>query len=122
MGNNGHGIQERLNRSRDSEGCCIQRKYGVQMLMRIEEIHKFSNGTLQQVEEALDLRIKEYLIRHAKAGEHTMYWTKKDFERNKQFLHAIRKLLKERRIFQSLESFISGRIREGDYRLLQRTI
>ena len=61
-------------------------KYNVQMLMRIEEIHKFRDGTLQQAEEALDLRIKEYLIRHARARELTVFWTKKDFQRNKEFI------------------------------------
>nr|GEY68969.1 histone deacetylase 14 [Tanacetum cinerariifolium] len=33
-------------------------KYGVQMMMRVNEIHKFSDGTLQQIDEALDYRIK----------------------------------------------------------------
>ncbi|GKA11725.1 hypothetical protein Tco_0691271 [Tanacetum coccineum] len=34
---------------------------------------------------------------------------------------AIQKRLKTRRIFRNLESFVGGRIREGDYRLLKRT-
>ncbi|GJZ25561.1 hypothetical protein Tco_0569814 [Tanacetum coccineum] len=29
-------------------------KYGMQMIMRFNEIHKFSDGTLQQIDEALD--------------------------------------------------------------------
>ncbi|GJW98828.1 hypothetical protein Tco_0180636 [Tanacetum coccineum] len=33
-------------------------KYGVQMIMRFNEIHKFSDGTLQQIDEALDYRVK----------------------------------------------------------------
>nr|GEY86241.1 hypothetical protein [Tanacetum cinerariifolium] len=37
-------------------------KYGVQMMMRVNEIHKFSDGTLQQIDEALDYRIKELRI------------------------------------------------------------
>ncbi|GJQ95801.1 hypothetical protein Tco_0006940 [Tanacetum coccineum] len=35
-------------------------KYGMQMLMRFNEIHKFSDGTLQQIDEALDYRVKEF--------------------------------------------------------------
>ncbi|GJY70683.1 hypothetical protein Tco_0474386 [Tanacetum coccineum] len=39
-------------------------KYGMQMLMRFNEIHKFSDGTLQQVDKALDyqkaLLVEEY--------------------------------------------------------------
>nr|GEZ72580.1 hypothetical protein [Tanacetum cinerariifolium] len=37
-------------------------KYGVQMMMRFNEIHKFSDGTLQQIVEALDYRVKEFRI------------------------------------------------------------
>ncbi|GJV74158.1 hypothetical protein Tco_1494153 [Tanacetum coccineum] len=37
-------------------------KYGVQMIMRLNEIHKFSDGTLQQIDEALDYRVKEFKV------------------------------------------------------------
>nr|GFD35529.1 hypothetical protein [Tanacetum cinerariifolium] len=37
-------------------------KYGVQMMMRFNEIHKFSDGTLRQIDEALDYRVKEFRI------------------------------------------------------------
>ncbi|GJW94840.1 hypothetical protein Tco_0174512 [Tanacetum coccineum] len=33
-------------------------RYGVQMILRFNEIHKFSDGTLQQIDEALDYRVK----------------------------------------------------------------
>ncbi|GKB81785.1 hypothetical protein Tco_0948680 [Tanacetum coccineum] len=80
-------------------------KYGVQMIMRFNEIHKFSDGTLHQIDEALDIR----------------FWTKKDIDKSKEFMFAIQKRLKTRRIFRNLESFVGGRIREGDYRPLKRT-
>nr|GEV98999.1 hypothetical protein [Tanacetum cinerariifolium] len=35
-------------------------KYEVQMIMRFNEIHKFSDGTLRQIDEALDCRVKEF--------------------------------------------------------------
>nr|GEY25825.1 zinc finger, CCHC-type, retrotransposon Gag domain protein [Tanacetum cinerariifolium] len=35
-------------------------KYGVQMIMRFNEIHKFSDDTLHQIDEALDYRVKEF--------------------------------------------------------------
>nr|GEZ61243.1 hypothetical protein [Tanacetum cinerariifolium] len=44
-------------------------KYGVQMMMRVNEIHKFSNGTLQQIDEALDYRVKEFRINRLNPGE-----------------------------------------------------
>ncbi|GJV29199.1 hypothetical protein Tco_1385647 [Tanacetum coccineum] len=37
-------------------------KYGVQMIMRFNEIHKFSDGNLQQIDEALDYRFKEIQV------------------------------------------------------------
>ncbi|GJU78056.1 hypothetical protein Tco_1275126 [Tanacetum coccineum] len=37
-------------------------KYGVQMIMRFNDIHKFSDDTLQQIDEALDYRVKEFKV------------------------------------------------------------
>ncbi|GJY43206.1 hypothetical protein Tco_0431419 [Tanacetum coccineum] len=96
-------------------------RYGVQMIMRFNEIHKFSDGTLQQIDEALDYRVKEFRINRTNPGMNARFWTKKDVDRSKDFMFAIQKRLKTRRIFRNLESFVGGRIREGDYRLLQRT-
>ncbi|GJZ96353.1 thiamine phosphate phosphatase-like protein [Tanacetum coccineum] len=51
----------------------------------------------------------------------TRFWTSKDVTRSKEFIHAIERRLKTRRIFRNLECFVSGRVRDIDYRLLQRT-
>nr|GEW76626.1 hypothetical protein [Tanacetum cinerariifolium] len=67
-------------------------KYGVQMIMQFNEIHKFSDGNLHQIDEPLDYQVKEF-----------------------------KKWLKTRRNFCNLESFVGGRVRDGDYRLLKRT-
>nr|GEU45823.1 hypothetical protein [Tanacetum cinerariifolium] len=40
----------------------FQDRYGVQMIMRFNEIYKFSDGTLQQIDEALDYRVNEFKI------------------------------------------------------------
>ncbi|GJS25504.1 hypothetical protein Tco_0454136 [Tanacetum coccineum] len=96
-------------------------KYRVQIIIRFNEIHKFSDGTLHQIDEALDYRVKEFRVNRRNPGLDTRFWTKKDVDRSKEFLFAIQKRLKTRRIFQNLESFVGGRIREGDYRLLKRT-
>ncbi|GJS28618.1 hypothetical protein Tco_0489238 [Tanacetum coccineum] len=95
-------------------------KYGVQMIMRFNEIHKFSDGTLHQIDEALNYRVKEFKVNRMNLGLNTWFWTRKDVERSKEFMFAIQRRLKRRRIFRNLESFIGGRVREGDYRLLQR--
>ncbi|GKB08132.1 hypothetical protein Tco_0836416 [Tanacetum coccineum] len=96
-------------------------KYGVQMIMRFNEIHKFSDDTLQQIDEALDYQVKEFKVNRMNLGLNTRFWTRKDVDRSKEFMFGIRKQLKTKRIFRNLESFVYGRIREGDYRLLQRT-
>ncbi|GJY31397.1 hypothetical protein Tco_0414892 [Tanacetum coccineum] len=50
-----------------------------------------------------------------------LFWTKNDVIKSKKFIFAIQKRLKLRRIFWNLERFVGGRIRDRDYRLLQRT-
>ncbi|GJW98654.1 hypothetical protein Tco_0180462 [Tanacetum coccineum] len=62
-------------------------------IMRFNEIYKFSDGTL----------------------------TQKDVTRSKEFITAIERRLKTRRIYQNLECFVGRRVRDIDYRLLQRT-
>nr|GEV45929.1 hypothetical protein [Tanacetum cinerariifolium] len=96
-------------------------KYEVQMMMRFNEIHKFSDGTLQQIDEALDYRVKEFRINRMNPGLNTRFWTRNDVDRCKAFMFAIQRRLRTRRIFRKLESFVGGRVREGDYRLLKRT-
>nr|GEX69096.1 hypothetical protein [Tanacetum cinerariifolium] len=84
-------------------------KYKVQMMMRFNEIHKFSNGTLQQIDEGLDYRVKEFRINMMNPGLNTRFWTRKDIDRCKAFLFAIQRRLRTRRIFRNLESFVGGR-------------
>nr|GEW46534.1 hypothetical protein [Tanacetum cinerariifolium] len=94
---------------------------GVQMLMRFNEIHKYSDDTLQQMDEALDYRVKEFQINRINPSLNTRFWTRWDVDRSRAFMFAIQKRLKTRRIFRNLESFVGGRVREGDYRVLKRT-
>ncbi|GJX47268.1 hypothetical protein Tco_0272458 [Tanacetum coccineum] len=86
-------------------------KYGMQMIMCFNEIHKFSDRTLQQIDEALDYRVKEFRVNKVNLGLNTRFWTTNDVIKSKQFMFAIQKRLKLRRIFQNLESFVGGRIR-----------
>nr|GEZ49348.1 hypothetical protein [Tanacetum cinerariifolium] len=99
----------------------FQDRYEVQMIMCFNEIHKFSDGTLQQIDEALDYRVKEFKINRMNPGFNTRFWTRKDVDRSNEFMFAIQKWLKTRRIFCNLESFVGGRVRDGDYRILKRT-
>ncbi|GJR37890.1 hypothetical protein Tco_1213574 [Tanacetum coccineum] len=70
---------------------------------------------------ALDYRVKEYKVNWLNPTMNTRFWTDKDVERSKEFIHVIERRLKTRRIFWNLECFVGGRVRDIDYRLLQRT-
>ncbi|GJV19576.1 hypothetical protein Tco_1368596 [Tanacetum coccineum] len=85
------------------------------------EIYKFSDGILTNNIEAVDYRVKEYKVNRLNPGMNTWFWTDKDVERSKEFTHAIEHRLKTGRIFQNLECFVGARVRNIDYRLLQRT-
>nr|GEW92736.1 hypothetical protein [Tanacetum cinerariifolium] len=75
----------------------------------------------RQIDDALDYRVKEFRINRINPSLNTRFWTRKDVDRSKAFMFAIQKRLKTMRIFRNLESFIGGRVRDGDYRLLKRT-
>nr|GEW34420.1 hypothetical protein [Tanacetum cinerariifolium] len=114
-------LNEHVIAKRDFKAVMFRDKYGVKMMMRFNEIHKFSDGTMQQINKALDYRVKEFRINRMNPGLNTRFWSRKDVDRSKAFMFSIQKRLKKRRIFRNLESFVGGRVREGDYRLLKRT-
>ncbi|GJY80590.1 hypothetical protein Tco_0493341, partial [Tanacetum coccineum] len=90
-------------------------------LMRLNEIHKFSDGTLTRVMKKLDHMVKDFHLFEYNKGMETRKWSEDDKRRSKDFITAIEKRLQIRRIFRSLESFVGGRIRDIDYRLINRT-
>ncbi|GJR28055.1 hypothetical protein Tco_1104287 [Tanacetum coccineum] len=90
-------------------------------IMRFNKIYKFSDGTLTRILEKLDYRVKEFKIKRLNPGMNTRFWTKKDVTRSKEFITAIERRLKTRRIYRNLECFVGGRVRDIDYMLLQRT-
>ncbi|GJY45211.1 hypothetical protein Tco_0433424 [Tanacetum coccineum] len=90
-------------------------------LMRLNELHKFSDGTLTRVMEKLDHMVKDFHLFEYNKGMETRKWSEDDKRRSKDFITAIEKRLQIRRIFRSLESFVGGRIRDIDYRLINRT-
>ncbi|GKA70745.1 hypothetical protein Tco_0776884 [Tanacetum coccineum] len=83
--------------------------------------HDYTIIDSPRVVEALDYRVKEYKVNQLNPGINTRFWTEKDVERSKEFLHAIEQILKTRRILRNLEYFVGGQVRDIDYRLLQRT-
>nr|GEV20593.1 retrovirus-related Pol polyprotein from transposon TNT 1-94 [Tanacetum cinerariifolium] len=67
------------------------------------------DGTLHQINEALDYRVKEFKVNRMNLGLNIRFWTRKNMDRSKDFMFAIQKWLKTRRIFRNLESFVGGR-------------
>nr|GFA04101.1 hypothetical protein [Tanacetum cinerariifolium] len=99
-------------------GFIYQNKDKKNRLMRIDELYKFSDGTLNDVRNTLDDRLKGIRIQYLS----TTIWRKGDKDRAAAMIQAIDKMFKTRRIMRSLERFIGGRPYEGDFRMLQRTI
>nr|GEV36073.1 hypothetical protein [Tanacetum cinerariifolium] len=87
-------------------------------LMRIDKLHKFSDGTLNDVRNALDDRLKGIRMQYFPSTIRK----KGDKDKAAAMIQAIEKILKTRRIMRSLEKFVGGRLYKGDFRMLQRTI
>nr|GFC45991.1 hypothetical protein [Tanacetum cinerariifolium]GFC46022.1 hypothetical protein [Tanacetum cinerariifolium]GFC68194.1 hypothetical protein [Tanacetum cinerariifolium] len=99
-------------------GFIYQKKDKKNRLMRIDELHKFSDGTLNDVRNALDDRLKGIWMQYLP----NTIWRRGDKNRAAAMIQAIDKMLKTRRIMRSLEKFVGGRLYKGDFRMLQRTI
>ncbi|GJV20267.1 putative reverse transcriptase domain-containing protein [Tanacetum coccineum] len=89
----------------DPRGFIYENKDKKNRLMRIDELHKFSDGTLDDVRTALNDRLKgirmEYLPQ--------TFWSQRDKANARAMIQAIDKRLKTRRIMRSLERFVGGR-------------
>nr|GEX45386.1 hypothetical protein [Tanacetum cinerariifolium] len=88
------------------------------ILMWIDKLPKFSDGTLTDVRTALDDRLKGIRMQYLPQT----IWRQSDKDSAVAMIQAIDKRLKTRRVMRSLEGFIGGRLYEGDFRMLQRTI
>nr|GFA04024.1 hypothetical protein [Tanacetum cinerariifolium] len=100
------------------EGFIYQNKDKKNRLMQIDELYKLSDRTLIDVRTALDDCLKGIRMRYLPQT----IWRKSDKDRAAAMIQAIDKRLKTRRIMRSLERFVGGRLYEGDFRMLQRTI
>ncbi|GJT65948.1 hypothetical protein Tco_1017428 [Tanacetum coccineum] len=67
-------------------------------LMRLNELHKFSDGTLTRVMEKLDHMVKDFHLYEYNKGMETRKWSEDDKRRSKDFITAIEKRLQIRRI------------------------
>nr|GEY74124.1 reverse transcriptase domain-containing protein [Tanacetum cinerariifolium] len=77
-------------------------------MMRETAVHKFSDGTLTRIVEKLDVMVKDYVLFKFNLGEEHRILSEDDKRRSQEFIKLIVRKLKIRRIFKSLESFVSG--------------
>ncbi|GKD99220.1 hypothetical protein Tco_1387204 [Tanacetum coccineum] len=87
-------------------------------LMRADELYKFSDGTLNDVQSALHdiaagIRMEYMPMRK---------WSNLDKKRARVMVQDINKQLYQRRLMRNLEKFVGGKEYENDLRLLERTI
>ncbi|GJX48181.1 retrovirus-related pol polyprotein from transposon TNT 1-94 [Tanacetum coccineum] len=68
-------------------------------LMRLNELHKFSDGTLTRVMEKLDHMVKDFHMFEYNKGMKTRKWSEDDKRRSKDFITVNEKRLQIRRIF-----------------------
>nr|GEX33994.1 hypothetical protein [Tanacetum cinerariifolium] len=85
------------------KGFIYQNKDKQNRLMRIDELQKFSNVTLNDVQTALDDRLKGIRMQYLPQT----IWRRSDKDRAAKMIQAINKKLKTRRIMRSLEKFDS---------------
>ncbi|GJR30607.1 hypothetical protein Tco_1106839 [Tanacetum coccineum] len=90
----------------------------INRLMRADELHKFSDGTLDDVRSALhDIALgirMEYLPMRK--------WSNLDKKRAQVIVQDVDKQLYQRRLMWNLEKLVGGTEYENDLRLLERTI
>ncbi|GJZ49389.1 hypothetical protein Tco_0603579 [Tanacetum coccineum] len=102
----------------DPQGVTYKDQNNRNRLMRVDELHKFSNGTLNDVRTALHdiasgIRM-EYLPKRK--------WSGLDKQMARVMIQDIDKQLFQRRLIRNLEKFVGGREYENDLRLLEHTI
>nr|GEW84533.1 retrovirus-related Pol polyprotein from transposon TNT 1-94 [Tanacetum cinerariifolium] len=95
-------------------GFIYQNKDKQNRLMRIDELHKFSDGMLTDVHTTLDDRLKGIQMQYLPQT----IWRRSDKDRAVAMIQAINKRLKTRRVMRSLERFVRGRLYERDFRML----
>nr|GEV14500.1 hypothetical protein [Tanacetum cinerariifolium] len=83
-------------------------------IIKFNEIYKFRDGTLTNIMEALDYKVKEYKVNRLNSSMNTRIWIDKDVSMSKEFIYASERRLKTRRIFRKLECFVGGRVRDID--------
>ncbi|GJY78524.1 hypothetical protein Tco_0484325 [Tanacetum coccineum] len=102
----------------DIQGIIYQDDMNINRLIRTDELHKFSDNTLNHVRTSLNDIATGIQMEYFPKRK----WSKQDKQRAQVMIKAIDKKLKDKRLMRSLEKFVGRRPYRGDLRLLQRTI
>nr|GEW83945.1 reverse transcriptase domain-containing protein [Tanacetum cinerariifolium] len=78
-------------------------------MMMKSKVQKFSDGTLKRILEKLDHMVKDFVLFKFNPGMENRIWSEDDKRGSREFIKVIERRFKIRRIFMSLESFVSGR-------------
>ncbi|GJQ89345.1 hypothetical protein Tco_0000484 [Tanacetum coccineum] len=63
-------------------------------MMRINEVHKFSDGTLTRIKEKLDFMVKDFKLFKFNKGMENRKWTEDDKRRSEDFIEVIERNIK----------------------------
>nr|GEX63177.1 hypothetical protein [Tanacetum cinerariifolium] len=77
-------------------------------LIRADELHKFSDGTLNKVYSKLKVILRNDGLGYHNKGMEKHKWTDKDRERTQKFNEKIEKMLKERKSFHGVSECCKG--------------
>ncbi|GJT95870.1 hypothetical protein Tco_1091388 [Tanacetum coccineum] len=102
----------------DPHGIIYVDQYKKKRLMRADELHKFSDGTLNDVRSALHDIIARIRMEYLPMRK----WSNLDKKRARVMVQDMDKQLYRRRLMRNLEKFVGGREYGNDLRLLKRTI
>ncbi|GJS71054.1 hypothetical protein Tco_0703895 [Tanacetum coccineum] len=89
----------------DPQGFIYVNTLGRNRLIRLDELHKFSDGTLTRLRTSLDDITKNIQMEYLPQRR----WSTLEKKRANIMIKAIDKQLKERRMMRSLEKFVGGR-------------
>nr|GEW10345.1 hypothetical protein [Tanacetum cinerariifolium] len=93
----------------EPKGVVYQNKSNKKILMRADELYKFSDETLKLVRDNLDLMLHNFVLGYNNQGMSNRAWSVKDHKRTTSMLKKIDKTLLEKQIMRSLKSFVGGR-------------
>ncbi|GKD09284.1 hypothetical protein Tco_1188969 [Tanacetum coccineum] len=102
----------------DPHGIIYVDQFKRKRLMRADELHKFSDDTLNDVRTALHDIVAGIRMEYLPMRK----WSNLDKKRARVMVQDIDKQLYQRRLMRNLEKFVGGREYGNDLRLLQRTI